>query len=133
MAAYAEDPAKADLLLQVACTRAANPLPLYRILYKFYNRQRRFDMAQDYAHRALAEAARQGGLALRFGDWRREDFGTVDPTMASQALLALKALAFIALRAGDEASADPFLTKLAELDPEDGSGASVVAALAAGM
>ncbi len=132
MAGYSADPAKADLLLQVACTQAADPLPLYRVLYKFYNRMRRFDVARDYASRALAEAARQGGLAQDPAGWTRAHLAGTDPLIASQALLALKALAFIALRSGDEAGARPCLAKLAALDPEDGSGVSVVQALMEG-
>jgi hypothetical protein len=133
MAGYAADPAKADLLLQVACAQAEDPLPLYRVLYKFYNRMRRFELARDYAARALAEAARQAGLPQSYADWTPAQLAGADPAIASQALLALKALAFISLRNGDEAGARPWLEKLGQLDPEDGSGVSVVQALAAGM
>lgn len=130
LANYASDPASADLLFQVASVDAADPLPLLRTLYKFYNRQRRFDLARDYATRALAEAARQAGLQRGYAEWTREHLAKADPLVASQALLALKALAFIALRSGDKADAKPCLEKLTELDPEDGSGVSVVQALA---
>ena len=47
----------------------------------------------------------------------------IDGELASQARLALKALAFLAPRDGDEASARPYLDKLLGLDPEDGGGA----------
>ncbi len=132
MAGYASDPAKGDMLLQVACAQASDPLPLYRVLYKFYNRLRRFEVAGDYAARALSEAARQGGLPQDYADWTREHIAGLKPHLASQVLLALKATAFIALRSGDESGARPCLAKLAELDPEDGSGVSVVMSLADG-
>jgi hypothetical protein len=105
-------------------------LPLLRVVYKFYNRQRRFDLAGTFARRALEAAARQGGLPAEPGAWTREALGAADPDLASQALLALKATAFIALRRGDPASAERPLALLARLDPEDGSGVSVVSALA---
>jgi hypothetical protein len=129
MARYREDPARGDFLIHYACLQAADPLPLQRIAYKFYNRQRRFDLAQDFARRALHEAARQAGLSPEFATWTRGLLARCDTTLASQTLLALKALAFISLRAGNEAAARPYLDRLAQLDPEDGSGASVVAAL----
>ncbi len=127
---YARHPENADLLFQVACAQADNPLPLYRLLYKFYNRQRRFDLARDYARRALAEAARRGGLTSAPETWRASDLLGLDSTNASQLRLALKAQAFLALRAGDHAASKRPLDILLRLDPEDGSGASVVSALA---
>lgn len=128
MAGYAGDPVRGDFLLEYACSQAADPLPLYRVLYKFYNRQRRFGLAGDYAGRALAMAARRARLAPDPADWRREQLAALDPAVASHVLLALKAVAFIALRRGDDAIEQVAI--LNRLDPEDGSGASVVTALA---
>lgn len=129
MASYRDDPARGDFIIHCACAQAANPLPLQRIAYKFYNRQRRFDLAQEFAQCALLEAGRQAGLPADFETWTRNDLARADSGLASHALLALKALAFIGLRAGDEASARPYLERLTRLDPEDGSGVSVIAAL----
>lgn len=133
LADYAADPAQGDLLFQIACTQARDPLPLYRTLYKFYNRQRCFDQAMEFAQRALAEAARQARLPAEFSAWTRAQLAEADPQIASQALLALKAMAFITLRSGDESGASSYLEPLRRLDPEDGSGASVVLALAAAL
>ncbi len=133
LVSYAADPIQGDFILQVACAQAADPLPLYRTLYKFYNRQRRFDLAMDFAQRALAEAVRQANLPADYSAWTRDRLAEADPLVASQALLALKAQAFITLRGGDETGASGFLEKLRELDPEDGSGVSVVLALAAAV
>ncbi|MDR3394059.1 MAG: hypothetical protein P4L70_03570 [Parasulfuritortus sp.] len=130
MATYRNDPERADFLLNVACTQLADPLPLYRVLYKFYNRQRRFDLAHDFASRALLEAARQCGLPQEPRNWRPEALAAADPLLASQCLLALKAMSFISLRRGDQAGSVNHLEILLRLDPEDGSGVSVVAALA---
>lgn len=130
MAAYRRDPARGDFMLNYACTQAADPLPLYRVLYKFYNRQRRFDLAYDFAGRALAEAARQCDLPPTPENWTTPALAAADPLLASQCLLALKALAFVSLRRGDAAGSAVHLDILRRLDPEDGSGASVVVALA---
>jgi hypothetical protein len=133
MADYREDPTRGDFLIHCACVQAANPLPLQRIAYKFYNRQRRFELARDFAQRALLEAGRQAGLPVGFAAWTREDISQADGGLASHALLAIKALAFVSLRAGNDMAARPYLEQLARLDPEDGSGASVVAALLASV
>ncbi len=129
MARYREDPERGDFLMHCACAQAPDPLPLHRIAYKFYNRQRRFDLARAFAARALREAAARGGLPEAFETWRPAHFQHLDASLASHALLALKASAFLALREGDEAGARPYLDKLLGLDPEDGSGASVLEAL----
>lgn len=129
MACYAQDPQRGDFLIHFACVQSPTTLALLRIAYKFYNRQRRFDLARDLAGRALAEAARQAGMDAHFHGWSRTAWNQHDPLLFSQALLALKALAFLALRDGMEAAARPYLDTLLRLDPEDGSGASVVEAL----
>ncbi|MFA5082150.1 MAG: hypothetical protein WC474_06365 [Hydrogenophilaceae bacterium] len=130
MAEYPRDPVRADFLLDYACSQAADPLPFFRVLYKFHNRRRQFDRARDFADRALAEAARRGGLPAESAAWTRQHLGCLDPLLASQVLLALKALAFIALRRGEAPASTGYLDVLRRLDPEDGSGVSVVAALA---
>ncbi len=118
LADYAADPARADLL---------------RVLYKFYNRQRRFDIARDHAARTLVEAARQAGLPPQIEDWNADLLDEANAYMASQIRLALKAIAFLSLRLGDADGASTHIAHLARLDPADGSGASVVQALAAAM
>lgn len=130
MADYGSDPARADFMLNYACSQAVDPLPVYRVLYKFYNRQRRFELGRHFAALALAEAGRRAGLADAPEAWTAADLAGLDPLLASQVLLALKANAFLALRGGDQAAAGPWLAILRHLDPEDGSGASVVTALA---
>lgn len=133
MARYREDPARGDLLIHCACAQAADPLPLKRIAYKFYNRQRRFALAGDFARAALREAAARAGLPEDYARWTAPQLAQIDAGLASHVLLALKAMAFIGLRAGDEAAARPCLEQLARLDPADGSGVSVVAAMMASL
>lgn len=126
---YRNDPLRGDFLIHYACASASDPLPLQRIAYKFYNRQRRFARAYDFAACALGEAARRAGLADDFNTWRRESLLGLDADLSSHILLALKALAFLSLRMGEGHAAHPYLACLARLDPEDGSGASVIEAL----
>lgn len=133
MARYREDPARCDFLVNCACAQAPDPLPPLRIAYKFYNRQRRFDLARMFAVRALEEVTARAGLPADFAAWRPAHLRRTDDELASQARLGLKALAFLALRDGDEAGARPYLDTLLMLDPEDGSGASVVEALLQSM
>ena len=130
MAEYGLDPERGDFLMQYACTQAADPLPLYRVIYKFYNRQRRFELAREFAIRALEEAGRQGSLPVDPEEWTLEGLSSIGDDVASHALLALKASSFIAFRQGDAAEGERFLAILSALDPEDGSGVSVVSALA---
>lgn len=104
-------------------------MPLWRAACKFYNGQRRFEPALEFARLILEEAARRAGAPANFADWTPDHWREVDPDLASQARLALKALAFLSLRGDREDEAEPYLGVLRRLDPEDGSGASVVEAL----
>lgn len=133
MADYPGDPERSDFLIRYACTQAADLSPLYRVIYKFYNRRRRFDLAAEFAQLAVQAAASQGGLPVDPGHWTPAFLAAADPDVASHALLALKACAFIALRRGDPAAGERYLAILSRLDPEDGSGVSVVSALAASL
>lgn len=133
MAAFDSDPSRAEFLFHFGLSQAPAELALYRVLYKFHNRKRRFEAAFDYARRGLLEATRQAGLAESVLDWRREQLHGVDAETASHALHALKALGFLSLRLGRPEDARHYLDLLAELDPEDGVGGSVVRALLAGV
>ncbi len=109
-------------------------LPARFALYKFYFNGVEFDKAANAALSALAEAARQSALD---SDWTRldrqailESAGRGDGRPAHFYCFTLKALAFIRLRQGRTAEARLILTKLAELDPEDTVGGSVIRSLA---
>jgi hypothetical protein len=113
-----------------AASQAPASLPLYRALVKFYNRECQFDAAYDMAALGMREAARLGQLPPDWRDWRLD---MLSGKAASFALLTLKAMAFIELRRGNTHASIEILEQLRLLDPSDGIGSSVVAALAAGI
>jgi hypothetical protein len=130
MAQYRNDPAGAEFLFGFARSQAPDSLPLYRVLIKFYNRQRRFDAAYDLAVQGMATAARQCSLPSDWRDWTPELLAGKDTSFV---LLTLKAMAFLELRRDNASASVELLEKLKLLDPEDGVGGSVVTALAEGV
>ena len=126
------NPERALALLWTAQVCAPECPSLYYLLYKFYARHADFDQAEEAALKGLEVAAEQ---ALLPDDWR-----VVTPEMADFAspgparfwVFTLKALAFIRLRKQDPDAARAYLAKVQELDPEGGSGASVIEALIKG-
>jgi tetratricopeptide (TPR) repeat protein len=109
-------------------------LTVYFSLYKFYFYKHRLHDAEHIALRALAMAAAQGDfdpdwtkLHSQSAPWQRVD----GPQHFY--LFTLKALAFMRLRQHQPAAARALLAKLAELDPADQVGASVIRDLAAGV
>ncbi|MBI5936574.1 MAG: hypothetical protein HY850_01870 [Betaproteobacteria bacterium] len=133
MALHIADPAGGEFLFHYAISQAPEALPLYRVLYKFCNRRRSFDAAHDFAVKGLAVAARQAGLPEAWQVWNPAMVGNADFRLGSFLLLTMKAMAFIELRRGHNDEAERILDSLTSLDPGDGIGASVVAALAAGI
>jgi tetratricopeptide (TPR) repeat protein len=130
-AAQGED-ARAETLLKAA--RHADPhcLAVYFALYKFYFYRGRLLEAERATLDGLAEAAEQGGFSC---DWEQLHAGSTDWTPATGParfyLFSLKALAFIRLRRGRISEATAILARLAELDPADQVGGSVIRSLAA--
>ncbi len=123
----------AETLLWQAQRMDANALPVYFSLYKFYFYKGNLEQAELAARMALLAAAMQAGFSA---DWRGLHQDSADWTdYAAPAhfyLFSLKALAFIRLRCGDAAEASAILAKLAELDPHDSVGASVIRSIAQG-
>ncbi len=130
-AAYAAPP-RAERLLLDAHRLDPDCLPVYFALYKFYFYRSRLTDAERITLRALEAAARQAGFP---GDWTALRPDSADwADIAGPAhfyLFSLKALAFIRLRQGRADEANALLAKLAELDPRDSVGASVIGSLAA--
>ncbi len=130
-AMYAETD-KAEPLLWQAQGLAPECLAVYFALYKFYFYKGRLEDAERVTRLGLETAAHLGGidadwsrLSLASGtDWQRHD------SPQHFYLFTLKALAFIRLRQGERAESLAILDKLAELDPSDSVGASVIRALA---
>lgn len=102
-------------------------LPVYFSLYKFYFYKGRLEMAERVARQALAVAARHGAFDP---DWRNASAVTVDwnDRYGPQHfyLFSLKALAFICLRSKRAEECRDILDKLAEIDPQDSVGATVI-------
>ncbi len=79
------------------------------------------------ATQGMSVAARLANLPSDWQDWTPEMLEDKD---ASFALLSLKAMAFLELRRSNAEASVALLEKLKLLDPSDGIGGSVVAALA---
>jgi len=120
VANHFSDPAAAEAAFRQAIAQAPDALPAYRCLFKHHNRKRQFDAAYLTALDWLAEAARQAGLPADWQLWA---------AAPRPALGALKGLAYIQLRRDNPAAAAVALDMLQRLDPEDGVGGSVIAAL----
>lgn len=132
-AASCHDGERAEQLLLEARARDPQCLPVYFALYKFYFYRRRLEDAERAAQAALDTAARLSDFAA---DWRvltpQSAPWTDVETPAHFYLFSLKALAFIRMRLGRYRECDELLAKLAELDPQDQVGGSVIRALARG-
>ena len=123
------NPERALALLWTAQVCAPECPSLYYLLYKFYARHADFDQAEEAALKGLEVAAEQAHLP---DDWRIVTPAMGDFTSPGPArfwVFTLKALAFIRLRKQDRLSAQAYLAKVQELDPQGGSGAGVIAAL----
>jgi tetratricopeptide (TPR) repeat protein len=130
-AAQGED-ARAETLLKAAWHADPHCLAVYFALYKFYFYRGRLLEAERATLDGLTEAAAQGGFSC---DWEQLRTGSADWTQATGParfyLFSLKALAFIRLRRGRISEATAILARLAELDPADQVGGSVIRSLAA--
>lgn len=120
VAAHFSDRIRAEQLFRAALSLAPDALPAHRCLVKHYNRCRQFDKAQQAAQGWLAAAARCAGLHDNWLLWN---------AAPGDALAALKGLAFIYLRSGQPDKAEAAIQRVLAMDPEDGVGGSVIAAL----
>ena len=133
-AAYA-DTTTAEPLLWQAQALAPDCLTVYFALYKFYFYKGQLRDAERVTRLGLETAARLGGIDADWSrltqvsgtDWQKSD------SPQHFYLFTLKALAFIRLRQGERAESRAILDKLAELDPMDRVGASVIRALVGGI
>ena len=131
VALYRHDRRVADIAFRRALALDPTALATWFCLYKIHTYSGDLDAALAMAEGGLAEAARQTNLGADWTVWRAEEIDLAGP--GRFALYTLKALAFIRLRRGESAEAARVLTRLADLDPNDAVGASVVAAIAEGM
>lgn len=130
-AASYRDAKTTEVLLLDAQALDPTCLPVYFALYKFYFYRARLAEAEHITLQALVAAARQAGFCE---EWRQLTPDTANWAATGEPqhfyLFSLKALAFIRLRRGSGDEARTILAKLAELDPADTVGASVISALA---
>lgn len=131
VACHRSDPARARALFRHAIEISPSSLPAYRCLLKLQNLQREFDAALATALDGLNEAAHQNRLGSDWRTWTPADVGAgARRTNAQRALLSfLKATAFIELRRDNTEISRRIVAQLQLLDPEDGVGHSVIAAL----
>lgn len=123
---------RAEAILWSAQAMYPECLQVYFALYKFYFHKGRLHDAERATRMAMRAAARQGGFPA---DWMSATAATTDwsDTLGPQHfyLFSLKALAFIWLRRGRRGDCLAILAKLAEVDPNDTVGASVIRDLVA--
>lgn len=132
MTSYA-DKQLAETLLWQAQRMAPNALPVYFSLYKFYFYKGDLEQAELAARMALLAAAAQGGFDPDWRGLRADSADWQDHAAPSHFyLFSLKALAFIRLRRGAADESSAILDKLAEIDPRDSVGASVIRTIAEG-
>lgn len=131
--AYEDTPLAESLLMQ-ARQLAPDALEVCIALYKFYFYKFRLAEAEAIALQTLTRAAELGNFAP---DWSQLDIHSAswsEPLGVERAyLFTLKALAFINLRLERIDESRAILDKLAELDPLDQVGGSVIRALAERM
>ncbi len=133
MQSYA-DTERAETLLWQAQRRDMNAVPVYFSLYKFYFYKRDLEKAEVAARMALVAAARADGFPSDWHLLRRESADWADHAAPAHFyLFSLKALAFIRLRRGDAREAAAILDKMAELDPADTVGATVIRTMLEGV
>jgi hypothetical protein len=132
MNSYA-DTQLAETLLWQAQRMDSNALPVYFSLYKFYFYKGNLEQAELAARMALLAAAMQGGFNADWGSLQADSADWQDYAAPSHFyLFSLKALAFIRLRLGDAVESSAILAKLAEIDPGDSVGASVIRSIVEG-
>lgn len=129
-----EDRPVAESLFRQALALAPGEMEIYVAFYKFYFYQKYLPEAEAVALQALHKIAELTGLPA---DWRRlnREFAqwSSPDSPVRYYLYTMKALGFIALRQENLSLAHEILDKLAELDPDDRVGGSVVRTLAKRM
>lgn len=133
-AALTYDWREAESMLLRAQAKAPDCLHVYYTLYKLYATHNRLGDAEKTALMALDEAARQAEISCEWEALRQEtcDWQQIESPQHFY-LFSLKALAFIRLRQQRMADARRILNKLAEVDPQDTVGASVIQAYVDGV
>jgi len=125
------DRQRTEELLLAAQKLDPSCLSVYRALYKLYAAQRRLPEAEREILSSLRVASELCGVSQEWRSLQASSVDWSDPSGPARFVLwGLKALAFVWLRQGRVREAEALLDKLAELDPIDGAGGSVVRAIA---
>ena len=118
-------------LLEQAHMLAPDQLEVYYRYYKYLFYNKKLQQAEIIARKGLAEAGRQAGISA---DCLSLTPSTVDWNNSQGVLrfylFTMKALAFILLRQERLTESENILAKLAELEPQDMLGSSVIRQLA---
>lgn len=126
---YENTPVAESLLMQ-ARRLAPDALEVCIALYKFYFYKFRLSEAEAVALQTLTRAAELGGFTPDWNMLKSDSAAWSEPLGPERAyLFTLKALAFINLRLQRMDESKNILNKLAELDPMDQVGGSVIRAL----
>ena len=127
---YYTDATLAEQLLLQARQMDPQCLAVYFSLYKFYFYKQQLTKAEQTVNESLRVAAELGSFSAFIGDLQPDSapwHAVSHP--AHFFLFSLKALAFICLRQNRINESAALLDKLAELDPHDQVGGSVIRAL----
>lgn len=131
----AQDWQRAERLLQEVRSQLPDASEVKIALFKMYAYAYRCEESLDLIYQVLEQTALSQGfspdwptLSLRDIDYRNP---VVGPTR--QFLYSLKALGFVSMRNSDLTIAKKALAKLAELDPDDQVGGSVVHRILSGL
>ena len=126
-----EDHDVAEDLFKQALELAPAEMEIYVAFYKFYFYQKYLTEAEQVALRTLQKVADLTALPADWRSLQREFARWSNPdSPVRYYLYTMKALGFIALRQERLALAHEILDKLAELDPDDRVGGSVIKQLA---
>lgn len=129
--AHADDFERAYDLMQQANAIDPNELQVYIAMYKFLFYRGHLSRAEEVARKALRQSAEQGNFSVAWELLTPESADWSLPQGPERVYLySMKALAFILLRSGDSRQGGALLDKLAELDPLDQVGSSVIRQLA---
>ena len=118
---------KSELMLHQAFDMDPSVLDTYVVYYKFYFYHRLLSEAEEWAYRALENAAQQGGFDKNW-ECLNEDSAFWDQIDSPERiyLYSLKALAFLRMKQGDMKLPRSLLERLEMLDPQDQVGWSVI-------
>lgn len=126
-----DDTEQAEKILLDRLEESDHELGTYIAIFKFYFYKKHFGNAKHYAYETLDRASKEGGFSRNWEELDRSIFQENSEESPQRVYLyTLKALSFIYLRLEMFDISTNILGKLAELDPQDVVGWSVIQAVA---